>query len=71
MVNYLNAPPVADLRDSSGLDRYGIAGGGIPSEVIVVIREDGVSGLVGTSGGAKQVDPGGGTNRYKTFWWDE
>jgi type IV pilus assembly protein PilY1 len=70
-VNYLNATPVANLRGGNDLDRYGIAGGGIPSEVIIVIREDGVSGLVGTSGGAKQVDPGGGTNRYKTFWWDE
>lgn len=70
-VNYLNAAPIGNLSGDSTPDRYGFAGGGIPSEVIIVIREGGVTGLVGTSGGAKQVDAGSGTNRYKTFWWDE
>lgn len=70
-INYLTGSPVYDLNDDGTLDRFAIAGGGIPSEVIIVIRDGGVTGLVGTSGGAKQVTPGGGSNRYKTFWWDE
>ncbi|BAV33244.1 hypothetical protein SCL_0927 [Sulfuricaulis limicola] len=70
-VNYLTGSPVYNLAGDSTLDRYAFAGGGIPSEVIIVIRDGGVTGLVGTSGGAKQVDPGSGSNRYKTFWWDE
>ena len=70
-INYLTGSPVYDLNGDGALDRYAIAGGGIPSEVIIVIRDGGVTGLVGTSGGAKQVTPGGGQNRYKTFWWDE
>lgn len=70
-VNYLTGSPAYNLTGDSALDRYAFAGGGIPSEVIIVIRDGGVTGLVGTSGGAKQVTPGGGANRYKTFWWDE
>jgi type IV pilus assembly protein PilY1 len=70
-LNYLTGSPVYDLNGDGTLDRFAIAGGGIPSEVIIVIRDGGVTGLVGTSGGAKQVTPGGGSNRYKTFWWDE
>ena len=70
-LNYLPGTPAYDLNGDGTLDRYAIAGGGIPSEVIIVIRDGGVTGLVGTSGGAKQVNPGKGTDRYKTFWWDE
>jgi type IV pilus assembly protein PilY1 len=70
-LNYLTGSPVYDLNGDGAVDRYAIAGGGIPSEVIIVIRDGGVTGLVGTSGGAKLVNPGGGQNRYKTFWWDE
>ncbi len=70
-LNYLTGTPAYDLNGDGMLDRYAIAGGGIPSEVIIVIRDGGVTGLVGTSGGAKQVNPGGGQDRYKTFWWDE
>ena len=70
-INYLTGSPAYDLNGDGTLDRYAFAGGGIPSEVIIVIRDGGVTGLVGTSGGAKQVTPGGGANRYKTFWWDE
>ena len=70
-LNYLTGEPAYDLNGDGALDRYAVAGGGIPSEVIIVIRDGGVTGLVGTSGGAKLVNPGGGSNRYKTFWWDE
>lgn len=70
-VNLLSGTPMYDLDGDNALDRFGVAGGGIPSEVIIVIRDGGVTGLVGTSGGAKQVSPGGGTNRYKTYWYDQ
>jgi type IV pilus assembly protein PilY1 len=70
-VNLLSGAPMYDLNGDNSLDRFGVAGGGIPSEVIIVIRDGGVTGLVGTSGGAKQVNPGGGVNRYKTYWYDE
>jgi type IV pilus assembly protein PilY1 len=70
-VNYLTGTAAYDLDGDGTLDRFGIAGGGIPSEVIIVIRDGGVTGLVGTSGGAKQVAPGGGDTRYKTYWRDE
>jgi type IV pilus assembly protein PilY1 len=69
-VNLLSGAPMYDLDGDNSLDRFGVAGGGIPSEVIIVIRDGGVTGLVGTSGGAKQVAPGSGQNRYKTYWYD-
>lgn len=70
-VNYLTGTAAFDLDGDGTKDRFGVAGGGIPSEVIIVIRDGGVTGLVGTSGGAKQVAPGGGDTRYKTYWKDE
>ncbi|MDH3563650.1 MAG: hypothetical protein OEN49_09700, partial [Gammaproteobacteria bacterium] len=70
-VNLLSGAPMYDLDGDNALDRFGVAGGGIPSEVIIVIRDGGVTGLVGTSGGAKQVAPGSGQNRYKTYWYDK
>lgn len=70
-VNLLSGAPMYDLDGDNSLDRFGVAGGGIPSEVIIVIRDGGVTGLVGTSGGAKQVAPGSGQNRYKTYWYDK
>ncbi len=44
-------------------------GGGIPSEVTIVIREGGVTGLVGVSGGTASppVEPSG-IPRFDTFW---
>ena len=70
-VNLLTGAPMYDLTGDTTLDRFGIAGGGIPSEVIIVIRDGGVTGLVGTSGGAKQVNPGSPDSRKKTYWYDE
>lgn len=69
-MNYLTGTPTNNPSGSAA-DRFSVVGGGIPSEVIIVIRDGGVTGLVGTSGGAKQISPGGGTNRYKTYWYDE
>ena len=46
-------------------------GGGIPSELVVVIRPGGTSALIGTSGGAKQADIAAGLPRFKTTWSQE
>lgn len=70
-INYLTGEPVYDLNNDGSLDRFVSIGGGIPSEVVIVIRDGGVTGLVGTSGGAAGVTVGGSPPRYKTFWWDE
>lgn len=73
-VNYLDATPEID-QDKDGdidtADRVAKVGGGIPSEPVIVIREGGTTGLVGTSGGAGTIQPPGGTNRYRTYWYDE
>ena len=66
-VNVLTGTPAYDLNGDGTLDRFGIAGGGIPSEVIIVIRDGGVTGLVGP----KQVSTGGGITRDKIYWYDE
>lgn len=65
-MNYLNGTAV----DSSG-DRTQELGGGIPSELVVVIREGGVSGLVGTSGGASQATVPSELPQYRTYWYQE
>jgi type IV pilus assembly protein PilY1 len=46
------------------------AGGGIPSELVVVIREGGNSGLIGSSGGAARVKVEE-TPPKRTFWYQE
>ncbi len=46
-------------------------GGGIPSELVVVIRPGGTSALIGTSGGARQTDVGSTLPRFKTYWKQE
>lgn len=66
--NYLDATAAFDLDGDDSLDRYTEVGGGIPSETVVVIREGGVSTLVGTSGGAASPDVELNLPRYQTYW---
>jgi len=75
-LNTLNADAVYDYNQSGGSltveDRQVTLGGGIPSELVVVIRDSGVTGLVGTSGGAaKPAGIPGGSPRSKTYWYQE
>ena len=70
-VNYLTGEPAYDQNDDGSLDRFANIGGGIPSEVVIVIRDGGVTGLVGTSGGAAGINVSNEVQRYKTYWWDE
>jgi type IV pilus assembly protein PilY1 len=69
---YLHA---VNLLDASGTltsnSRTDDVGGGIPSELVVVIREDGVSGLIGTSGGASQPPVERELPRKPTYWYQE
>jgi type IV pilus assembly protein PilY1 len=70
-LNYLDAAVVIDLDGDGTAERSMDLGGGIPSELVTVIREDGTTGLVGSSGGATQVgveDLGG---QQRTFWYQE
>jgi len=74
-VNVLNAAAVFDYDGSGSVglsDRIQDVGGGIPSELVTVIREGGVTGLVGVSGGA--TDPFvsfKGDTKFVTFWVEE
>jgi type IV pilus assembly protein PilY1 len=70
-INYLTAEPVYDQNGDGTLDRFVSIGGGIPSEVVIVIRDGGVTGLVGTSGGAAGVTVDSELPRYRTYWYDE
>jgi len=53
-------------------DRFMKLGGGIPSELVPVIQESGVTGLVGVGGGAAQIGQGEGLGlklpRVPTYW---
>jgi len=70
-INYLSGTAVFDLNHDGTLDRSVTVGGGIPSEPVIVIREGGVTGLVGTSGGASSISTSSGGNKYRTYWFDE
>lgn len=70
-MNYLDATPVLDFTGDGTKDRYKKVGGGIPSEVVIVIREGGTTGLVGTSGGAGGVTPPNITPWDKTYWYED
>jgi type IV pilus assembly protein PilY1 len=66
-LNLLNA---SGVYNSSG-SRSGDIGGGIPSELVIVIREGGTSGLIGTSGGAKLTQPPKDLPQRRTYWYQE
>lgn len=74
-LNVLNATAVYDYSGDGSVtsaDRQSDLGGGIPSELVIVIRDSGVSGLVGTSGGAaKPAGIPSGSPRYKTYWYQQ
>lgn len=75
VMNILNGDAVYDYNHDGTIaadDRHDTLGGGIPSELVVVIRDSGVSGLVGTSGGAAKPEGiPSGSPRSKTYWYQE
>jgi type IV pilus assembly protein PilY1 len=73
-INYLTGTAMFDLQNtgvSGATQRSAVVGGGIPSEVVVVIRDDGVTGLVGVSGGATQTKVKPKVTIMKSYWYEE
>lgn len=70
-VDYLTGLPVYDYNNDGNLERATDVGGGIPSEAVIVIREGGVTALVGTSGGAARPNVDLNLPRYNTYWFQE
>jgi type IV pilus assembly protein PilY1 len=68
-VDYLTGVAVEDFDNNGTEERFTEVGGGIPSEAVVVIREGGVTALVGTSGGASSPEMGLKQPRYGTYWY--
>jgi type IV pilus assembly protein PilY1 len=70
-VNALTGSPVFDFDGDGTLDRSFKAGGGIPSGVVIVLREGGATGLVGTSGGAAGTRVRQPGEKNKSFWYNQ
>ena len=70
-LNYLDAKIAIDLDGDGTKERSIGLGGGIPSELVTVIREDGTTGLVGSSGGAVKVEVENIGGQERTFWYQE
>jgi type IV pilus assembly protein PilY1 len=69
-LNYLDGTPGLDLNGDGVVDRSIAIGGGIPSEVVVVVRPGGSTGLVNVSGGSTQVPIGQSPGPQKSYWHD-
>lgn len=69
-MNVLTGGTNTDLNHTGGNERSIEIGGGIPSGVVVAILPEGVTSVVGTSGGASQTGPSGTLPRYPTYWHD-
>ena len=76
-INVLNGTAVFNWDQSPVSDPFSLAdrrmslGSGIPSSAVPIFQPDGISLLVGGSGGAKVVDPGLTLPRAQTFWFEE
>ncbi|MFL6621712.1 MAG: VWA domain-containing protein [Sulfurifustis sp.] len=70
-INYLNGTPAYDFDNDGTMERSMKVGGGIPSETVIVIREGGVTTLIGTSGGAASPDIKLNLPRYQTYWYED
>jgi type IV pilus assembly protein PilY1 len=76
-VNVLNGTAVFNWDESPDTDPLSVSdrtlalGSGIPSSAVPVFQPDGISLLIGSSGGATVVDPGLELPRIRTFWFEE
>ncbi len=76
-INVLNGTAVfnwdqsPDTEPLSVSDRTLTLGSGIPSSAVPVFLPDGISLLIGSSGGATVVDPGLELPRVRTYWFEE
>lgn len=72
-LNMLNGTAIMDNNGDNQVttdDRKKYVGGGIPSELVTVIREGGTTALVGTSGGAASPKIDSDLPRFKTYWYE-
>jgi type IV pilus assembly protein PilY1 len=69
-LNFLDGTPGLDLNNDGAVDRSVAIGGGIPSEVVVIVRPGGSTGLVNVSGGSTQVPIGQSPGPQKSYWHD-
>ena len=75
-VNVLDGTAVIDFDDDGTnpmqkSDRTLTLGGGIPSQAVPVFQEQGVTLLIGTSGGAAAIDPEITLPRVRTYWFSQ
>lgn len=69
--NALDAGIVVDMNGDGTAERSLKVGGGIPSELVTVIREDGTVGLVGASGGGQKINVNYDGQLKRTYWVEE
>jgi type IV pilus assembly protein PilY1 len=69
--NALDAAVAVDMDGDSSMERSLVVGGGIPSELVTVIREDGTVGLVGASGGGQKINVNYDGALKRTYWVEE
>jgi type IV pilus assembly protein PilY1 len=76
-INVLNGTAVFNWDQSPDTDPLSLAdrrmalGSGIPSSAVPIFQPEGISLLIGGSGGATVVDPGLTLPRSRTFWFEE
>lgn len=69
--NALDAGIAVDMDGDGTADRSLKVGGGIPSELVTVIREDGTVGLVGASGGGQKINVNNDGALKRTYWVED
>ena len=70
-LNALDAGITVDMDGNGTAERSLKVGGGIPSELVTVIREDGTVGLVGASGGGQKINVNNDGALKRTYWVEE
>jgi type IV pilus assembly protein PilY1 len=73
VLDALNAAGKGDFQKNGTLSRKGQVGDGIPSEVVIIFRPDGTTGLInaGGKGGAPVEAVGVGSNSAQRHYWFE
>ena len=69
--NALDAGITVDMDGDGTAERSLVVGGGIPSELVTVIREDGTVGLVGASGGGQKINVNNEGSLKRTYWVED
>lgn len=70
-LNVFTAVGEGDFDRDGDKERSSPVGGGIPSEVVIIFRPDGTSGLIGTSGGAASAGGNFTDAPKRTYWFEK